>query len=219
MDFGHFNAMAFSKHSIWVYVAVLGGVALAAVGGLWYWNETTPLPVAGEYKPFHAHVDVALYLNGEKIDLAQEKYMSTSERVLSKYVHLHDGLGNVVHFHAQNISLKTFLESLGFAFVDDAGCVLSDENVSLCANETRAWKIWVNGSDATFGFDYVPADLDRVLISFGNESREQLMEQFSTVTDEACIQSEKCPERGSPSPESSCAGSGECSVGYIPIGE
>lgn len=202
-----------------MYAAALIIVAGFAVGGLWYWNETSSQPAVGEYKPFHAHADVALYLNGEKIDLSQEKYMSTPERVLSKYVHLHDGVGNVVHFHAQNISLKTFLESIGFAFDTETGCALTDENVSLCANENNSWKIWVNGRDATFGFEYVPADLDRVLISFGNETREQLIEQFSTVTDEACIQSEKCPERGSPSPESSCAGSGECSVGYIPVGE
>lgn len=211
--------MAFSKHSFWTYSVALLLVAGVVVGGLWYWGEISASPAVGEYKPYHTHADVALFLNGQKIDLSEEKYMSTPERALSKYVHLHDGKGNVVHFHAQNISIKTFLQSLGFAFDEEQGCVLTDENVSWCVNENSTWKIWVNGGDATFGFDYVPADLDRILISFGSETREQLLEQFSLVTDEACIQSEKCPERGSPSPESSCVGSGECGVGHIPIGE
>jgi hypothetical protein len=68
-------------------------------------------------------------------------------------------------------------------------------------------KSWQKTND--FGA-YSLTDLDQILISYGNESEDQINWQMSQVTDRACIQSEKCPERGSPHDESTCAGTGPC---------
>ena len=56
-------------------------------------------------------------------------------------------------------------------------------------------------------------DLDKILISYGNEDEKQIKKQIDSVTDKACIQSEKCPERGLPTPEASCSSNEICTVG------
>ncbi len=206
--------MAFSKHPGWMYglIGLLIGIGAVAAYTYWETNMQDPGPVI-----YHAHVDFALFINGEKFNFAQEKYMTESANDLSRYVHLHDLQGDVVHHHAQNISIKTFLETLKFDV--DENCVSTDENVEYCNNETHTWKVWVNGTPNENGFNYIAHDLDRILVTYGNENQEQLALQMQSVTDKACIQSEKCPERGAPSDESSCAGTGECETGVIPVGE
>ena len=112
-----------------------------------------------------------------------------------------------------------FLQTLGFEINSENGCVTLDMGEKYCHDETKTWKVWVNGRATNEGLNYVPSDLDRVLVSYGNETSDQLQLQMDGVSDKACIQSEKCPERGKPSDESDCAGSGECGVGTIPTGE
>ena len=41
------------------------------------------------------------------------------------------------------------------------------------------------------------------MISYGNESKEDLQRQWLTITDDSCVFSGECPERG-PAPEEGC---------------
>lgn len=193
----------------------------------------------------HLHSDFVVYVDGAKWNFAQEKYMTTSKNDLSKAVHLHDLDGNVIHVHAANVTFGMFLESLGMkletrnntdgigqevCFTDDQqnttcysrfGCYSIDEGQAICVDPlitAQSWRLLVNGEQIPEDMkmeDYVMKDLDQILltnIAFNGDLESQL----ASVTDNACIQSEKCPERGKPSDESTCAGSGECGVGVIP---
>jgi hypothetical protein len=202
-------------------------------------SETAPV------RDVHLHADFAMYADGVKWNFAQEKYMTTNENDLSKAVHLHDMDGNVLHVHAANVTFGMFLESLGMkletknnpdgigqevCFTDDEGketcysrfgCYSIDGRQAICVDpiiSAQSWRLFVNGEQLPEDMkmeDYVMKDLDQILltnISFDGDLESQL----TSITDNACIQSEKCPERGEPSDESSCAGIGDCGVGVIP---
>ncbi len=61
---------------------------------------------------------------------------------------------------------------------------------------TPKGKLYVNGKENAAFLAYEPQDLDRILITDG---------VIADIADDACIYSEKCPERGKP-PSEECIG-------------
>ncbi|HIH15840.1 MAG TPA: hypothetical protein HA252_00355 [Candidatus Diapherotrites archaeon] len=135
----------------------------------------------------HHHFDFLLYLDGQAVDLGQDQYQATAEHPLDERVHLHDGNGKVVHIHAAEVTLDDFLDSLGIEL-----------------HEVEGLRIYVNGREEKLGLDYQPKDLDQILVT-DSASEATIQEQLASLTNNACIYSEKCPERGKP-PTESCVG-------------
>ena len=159
-------------------------------------------------KPYHTHADFKVYLDGVSLNFTQAGYMSTPNNSLDARVHLHDLDGGIIHHHARNVTMADFFSSLKMRF--NSTCFITDENVSYCDNGNKTIRMFVmhhGGSWEQSGAmeKYVFEDLDRILITYG-EKDVPVPEQLQSVTDRACIQSEKCPGRGPPSDESTCAG-------------
>ncbi len=152
---------------------------------------------------YHIHVNFKVYLEGKPIDFSLAKYQSTDTAPLNPYVHLHDGNGDVIHFHKQGVTLGDFFSSLGMTFTST--CFDPSMGQNYCNSGDATLKMFVNGKPNTQYGAYVPQDLDRILISFGSESAAQLESQMNSVADTACIYSLKCPERGKP-PTETCVG-------------
>lgn len=134
---------------------------------------------------FHAHFDVRIVVNGNAIDLTQDKYQSKEGAELDPNVHLHDKNGKVVHIHKEGVTLGELLDSLKLNITG---------------------RLFVNGKEVTGDLrKYTPQDLDKVLIVSGTMTDAQITSQESLVSNDSCIYSLKCPERGTPPPES-CAG-------------
>ena len=147
----------------------------------------------------HEHADFVVYIGDEHYNFSQERYMTDSSKTLSAYAHLHDGNGNVIHKHADGITLGYFFASLGMKL--NSTCF----DAGHCNDGTNDLRMFVNGQPSSEYERYEFRDLDRILISYGNYSQERIGEMIASVTDEACIQSLKCPERGAPA-EESCTG-------------
>jgi len=131
---------------------------------------------------YHAHFDLKIYQNSLAIDLSQDKYQSKEGEELNEDIHLHDGNGKVVHMHKEGVTLGELFTSIKLSVKG---------------------KLYVNGKLVEGDLNnYSPKDLDRILITDGNESG------ISLVSDDACIYSEKCPERGTPPPEACVGGLG-----------
>lgn len=163
---------------------------------------SAPVSVTGGQE-FHAHFDLSVVLNGKAIDFTQTKYQSTEANELDPYIHMHDGNGKVVHLHKEGVNLNEFFTSLKITFTKD--CFDLDTGVKYCNLGTKTLKMYVNGKENTDFANYVPQDLDRILITYGSETQAQVQKQIDNVSDDACIYSEKCPERGKP-PTENCVG-------------
>lgn len=152
---------------------------------------------------YHSHADFKTYINGKAIDFSQEKYQSSETKHLNEYVHLHDGNGEVIHKHKADVTLGLFFTSLKMDLTKD--CLTLDTGDKYCSDAKNTLKMYVNGQKNDQFGDYNMKDIDRILISYGSESEAQIKTQLDSVTDKACIYSEKCPERGKP-PTESCVG-------------
>lgn len=157
-------------------------------------------PSDGEY---HVHADFHIYLDDQKLDLAQAELMTTAEQELHDHVHLHDGNGEVVHIHAEGITFAEFLESIGITLSDT--CVTRDD-AQYCESTEEQLTLFVNGIARTEPFTtYIPADDDSILLYHGprNAAAEYVQGLIDAVPDDACYYSGTCPERGV-APAESC---------------
>lgn len=161
--------------------------------------------------PNHTHADFAVWIEGKKIDFSQELYMSGSSKEGEDHsqdhhmsLHLHDGNGAVIHRHKPGLTLGDFFNSLPgiryreneFLFMDCLGCAH--------AEGTYQTKLFVNGEESPEGSVYVFSDIDRIVITDTTDPALRRAE-VRDLTDEACLYSRTCPERGDPPTENCIA--------------
>lgn len=152
---------------------------------------------------YHTHFNLKVVLNGQAIDFTLPKYQSVEGKEPDESIHFHDGKGDLVHIHKKGVSLGELFNSLKITFGKD--CFADDLGNKYCTGGVNTLKMLVNGKENTQFDAYEPQDLDRILISYGSESAEVVQEQVKSIADDACIYSEKCPERGTP-PTEKCVG-------------
>ncbi len=126
----------------------------------------------------HAHAKFKVYINGREIDFNQQKYF-----VKSMFMHIENDAedsGKVLHMHAERVPLWIFFESIGIKFSKD--CFVTDDGTSYCNNAKNNLRFYVNGRENNEFESYVFKDSDEILISYGNESREQIQNQLDSIT-------------------------------------
>jgi hypothetical protein len=181
------------------YLALALVVALLLLGG--YYLHTHHNPFTYYDDKVHVHADFLIMVNDTRIDLTDTKYHSSVSQILHKNVHLHDGEDNVVHRHADGITFAEFLDSLGFTLTDT--CLTNDTKQAWCANETTILALYVNGEKVPSITTYISQEEDQILLYYGIDDSQKITEYINSITDEACIFSGTCPERGT-APAESC---------------
>ncbi|HEY0964443.1 MAG TPA: hypothetical protein VGE31_01465 [Candidatus Paceibacterota bacterium] len=173
-------------------------VLLLVVAGLYMYERYNPFTYYDD--KVHVHSDFVIIINDQKIDLTAEKYQSSAESIRHKNVHLHDGDDTVVHRHADGITFAEFLGSLNFTLNDQ--CLRNDNGEEYCTDKTNTLVLFVNGEVEEDIDMYIPQEEDRILLYYGPKDNPHLNDYLESVTDEACIFSGTCPERGVAPPES-----------------
>ncbi|MBI5224315.1 hypothetical protein HY989_00430 [Candidatus Micrarchaeota archaeon] len=168
-------------------------------------KEKPQIGIVGE---IHYHADFKVFIEGFEINFSNPKYMSADNSSLSKFTHLHDMNGEILHVHAKGVTLGMFFKSLRMEFTSE--CLLLDGGKKYCPDGEKNLKLYVNGVYNPLMHEYMPQDLDRILITYGNEPESSLKSQMESVKNNACIYSEKCPQRGSPPLEAGCVGGNDC---------
>jgi hypothetical protein len=147
----------------------------------------------------HVHADFAVYMNGNKLDFSQTEYQSSVGHEKDEHVHLHDGDGKVVHRHAKGVTFAQFLQSVDHTLTDE--CFTTDTKEQYCTNASSTLAFYVNGTPAD-KTTYVPQEEDKILLTYGPEGVD-VKDQLASITDESCIHTGTCPERGA-APVESC---------------
>ncbi|TFE68376.1 protein-disulfide isomerase [Methylacidiphilum sp. Yel] len=151
----------------------------------------------------HEHADIRVVLDGKPVDFSLPKFQSKYGQELDPYVHLHHGNGKVLHKHKNGINLGYFFNTLGMDFGKDHFTLDTGKRFEPSGNKVLL--LFVNGRKEPLMDAYEPKDLDRILLYFGPNSEELIAKELALVSDEACIYSLKCPQRGMP-PEEECTG-------------
>ncbi|MBU5537395.1 MAG: hypothetical protein QW818_02335 [Candidatus Aenigmatarchaeota archaeon] len=164
-----------------LFAIVIPIVIFGLIGYAIYWALTTES--IGTLGSTHIHADFAIFLNGKKITPLPEQYY-----VASPYIHVEagPGAGSVIHMHATNVPLKMFFNSLGMKLTSK--CFEINKDNKYCNDGVNTLKMFVkhvNGTwEQNFEYEkYVFKDLDKILITYGNETDEEIQLQQNNVTD------------------------------------
>ena len=137
-------------------------------------NQLHLLSGIGPLASTHIHADVKVYINGQSIDFSQRKYQLTTS-----FIHFEEGLGDVVHIHATGMTIGQLFKSLKGDINNN--CVVL-ESQSHCSENEKKLKFYVNGQPNNEFSNYVIRDLDKILVSYGNENDPEIQKQLSSIT-------------------------------------
>ncbi len=140
----------------------------------------------------HIHADWKIYIGGKPLDFSDKSHMERmrSNLPVSSFIHVDSGApapektGDVLHMHATGIPLWVFFNSIGLNFNKDC---ITIENQKFCNGENKKLKFFVNGKENNAFENYVFQDLDKLLISYGDEGEEEIKNQLAEITDFAKI--------------------------------
>jgi hypothetical protein len=129
----------------------------------------------------HNHVNFAVFINGEQFDFAQDpgRYFEIDKEVHLEESTLEGSAGKVIHVHAEDITMRSFLATLDWQLSDT--CLMSDQGEEKCSKGTQTLKVFRNGEqDSSFG-NLELQDGDQYLVTFGDESETVLERQIEQV--------------------------------------
>ena len=142
----------------------------------------------------HYHANFAVFLDGERLDLSAMHYMedvvtckASPDVVLPRErAHMHERIHDVVHVHHQATTWGHFFANIRFALGDDF--LITDEGGRYFADDDRSMKFVLDGQQVASVFNRVIESEERLVISFGAESVEDVLErQFPDVPSTATI--------------------------------
>lgn len=181
-------------------VGILTTLIVARVFSVIDTQTQHPIGYANNNNEVHVHSDFIVYLAGEIYDFTDDVYQTTSQQTKHAHVHLHDNVGHIIHRHDHGVTLAAFFDSLGYTLSDT--CITTDSSATFCTNESEQLLLFVNGIPTTTIATHVSAERDQLLMYYGAPDAPVIDELLEQVTDEACIYSGTCIERGIAPPES-----------------
>ena len=128
---------------------------------------------AGRLGDEHEHASVLVRIFGDILDFASPAY-----QIKSSWIHFEDTDGTTIHRHSSGVTLGFLFNSLGFTVNDE--CFVFPDGREFCngQNEDYSLKYYINHEPVSNIYDHVLEDDDRILISFGPETSEEIEDQL-----------------------------------------
>lgn len=142
------------------------------------------------YKPdveTHYHANFAVYINGERElfsnpliyeEISSCKVETVEVMTPSERAHLHDEVNDVVHVEDEAVTWGNFFQNIGWhansRYLDTSTKILEN-------NETSKVTFILNGEEVNDPTSRVIESKDRLLVSYGSNSKEELQKQYDTI--------------------------------------
>ena len=126
---------------------------------------------AGKLGDEHVHSSLLVRIFGDKFDFAVPSY-----QIKSSWIHFEDSDGTTIHRHSTGVTLGYLFDSINIGI--DSKCFVFPDGRQFCTNEDYSLKYYINHQPVSNIYDYIFEDGDRILISFGSETPEQIEEQL-----------------------------------------
>jgi len=167
------------RKSLLMAVAVFGVVGVIVGYSAYVFVNTggagpgTP-PGAGALGSAHENIPLLVRIFGDKFDFSTSAY-----QIKSSYMHFEGGNGNIIHRHASGVTMGYFFETLGLTLTDE--CYIFKDGREFCSNEDYSLKFYINNQQVDSILDYIGQQNDKILISYGNETPEEIEEQLQEL--------------------------------------
>lgn len=163
------------KHML-ITIGVLGAIALiVGYAGYLFVNMTETAPGgpenAGALGSAHDHAAILVKIFGDEFDFSAPAY-----QIKSSWIHFEGRDGTTIHKHATGVTLGYLFDTLGLGLDDQ--CFVFQDGRSFCTNEDYSLKFYINGEKVPDIRDYEINDDDRILISYGAETPEEIEAQL-----------------------------------------
>jgi len=159
-----------------IAIGILAGVA-AIVGYSAYTFVTlgssgpSAPPGAGMLGDEHEHASILVRIFGDKFDFSLPAY-----QIKSSWIHFEGQDGNTIHRHASGVTLGYLFDTLRIKLTDQ--CFIFPDGREFCTNDDYSLKFYINHNQVPDIRNYVIKEDDRILISYGNETQEQIEAQL-----------------------------------------
>ncbi|MDR0787499.1 MAG: hypothetical protein LBG44_06490 [Gemmatimonadota bacterium] len=154
---------------------LLGGVVLGYLitGGIRFLTEEPSHGV-------HLHANWAVFIDGERLDLSGDEYMQEIYVCMADpehqepidRVHMHENNQDIVHVHGPGVTWGQLMTNLDFALGDT---FLFTHDAHLENTDSQTLTFVLNGMVVPSVHNRLIGDRDRLLISYGPESPEEVL--------------------------------------------
>ena len=128
-------------------------------------------PGVGKLGDEHEHASLLVRIFGDKFDFAMPSY-----QIKSSWIHFEDSDGTTIHRHASGVTLGYLFANINIGI--DNECYIFPDGRQFCTNEDYSLKYYINHELVKDIRDHVIEEGDRILITYGNETPEQINEQL-----------------------------------------
>lgn len=135
---------------------------------------------AGALGSEHSHAAILVKIFGDSFDFSAPAY-----QIKSSWIHFEGRDGGTIHKHATGVTLGYLFDTLALTLDDQ--CFVFQDGRSFCTNEDYALNFFVNGEKSADIRDLEITENDRVLITYGGETPEELEMQLIELENQELI--------------------------------
>lgn len=168
-----------------IAVGVLAAIAvIVGYAGWVFVNMSDNVPGgpenAGALGSEHSHAALLVKIFGDKFDFSAPAY-----QIKSSWIHFEGRDGSTVHKHATGVTMGYLFDTLKIGLDDQ--CFVFQDGRSFCTNEDYSLVFYINGKQVPDIRDYEIQEDDRILISYGAETPEELQSQLLELDNQEII--------------------------------
>ena len=128
-------------------------------------------PDAGKLADEHEHASLLVKIFGDKFDFSVPSY-----QIKSSWIHFEESDGTTIHRHASGVALGYLFDTINIGINNE--CYMFPDGRNFCTNEDYSLKYYINHKLVKDINDYIFEDGDRILITYGSETPEQIEVQL-----------------------------------------
>lgn len=164
---------------VFAVIAVIVGYSAYnfATGGT---NVPGAPPGAGVLGDEHEHVSVLVRVFGDKFDFSGPAF-----QIKNSWIHFEAQDGATIHRHSSGVTMGYLFDTLGITINDE--CYIFPDGRQFCTNEDYSLKYYVNHEQVSDISELVLKDDAKVLISYGNESLDDIEKQLLELDAQAIL--------------------------------
>jgi hypothetical protein len=135
---------------------------------------------AGALGSEHAHAAILVKIFGDEFDFSAPAY-----QIKSPWMHFESRDGTTIHKHATGMVLEYLFNSLSIGLDDQ--CYVFPDGKAFCTTDEYSLKYFINGESVFDIRDYEIVNGDKILITFGGETDDQIQKYLTQLDNQEII--------------------------------
>lgn len=137
-------------------------------------SSVPDVPAGSVLRDAHEHASILVKISGDKFDFSGIQF-----QLMSPWIHFEGSNGNTIHRHSNGITLGYLFDTLHLGLSQN--CFVFHDKREFCTNDGQELKFYINGEKVSDIQDYEIFDNDKILISYGSETPEEIEEQLAEL--------------------------------------